>query len=201
MLDLTTSLKQARLLPTILVLMGGLAQQAGCAPTAGSASKSTAAAQPPSSEPTPRPTPGPATDTAGLRSERIVVQFSDVDQVASALVEVLQVHEASSDGSVRALLVDHDTNELIVVGTEPGIARVRSILSPAITEQGAGVRVLPLDHARAEDVARSIDRLADPGVVVIADHATNSVVVRGGSDAQERIASLVDEMDGPPKGP
>src|SRR5687768_11364481 len=69
-------------------------------------------------------------ESGPIRSERIAVAFDDAKRVAT-LVERALV-ESPQRGEIRAVLVDERTGELVVLGTQAGIAQVRAFLSPGL---------------------------------------------------------------------
>src|SRR5688572_7214587 len=78
----------------------------------------------------------------GIRSERIALRSQDAGDVSRILRELFDVPKSRD---VRAVLEEPSTNEIVVVGTDRGIAQVRRILAPALVMQDLerGVDVVP----------------------------------------------------------
>lgn len=181
------------------VAVGVAAIAPACAPSMPAPPPASAATQPVAEPP-------PATPVAAaseLRAERIPIRFSDVTRVEDALTDILDLNREES-GSVRALLVDHDTQEIVVVGTPAGIELVRTILGPALVDADPTARdvvVLRLSHRHASDVARALASVAAPDVVIVPDSAANALVVRARPEERAKIAAWVSEVDVAPLAP
>src|SRR5262245_24641302 len=65
-----------------------------------------------------------------VHAERIQVSFGDVKKLASVLRDVLDM-EGPRQGPIRAILVDEPTGDLVIIGTDAGIASARRLISPA----------------------------------------------------------------------
>lgn len=130
-----------------------------------------------------------------VRSERISVAFGDVHQLASLLQQTL-TDGTRTTGPVRAVLVDERTGELVVFGTDEGIARVKAFLSPGVLEDGRGdIAVLALTHAGAEELLHLVQPLCTGGARIVADPATNSIIVSGTADARACVQKAVTALD------
>ena len=175
------------MLPTRSVITAVcLVSAAGCAPAA-------APAQVGKSHPTVK---DEHVARAPVRAERIAVAFDDIKRVAVMLERAL-VDGPPDRGEVRAVLVDERSGELVIVGTEEGIARARAFLSPALIEpQGADeIEVVRLAHADAQNVARVVASLVHGGVRVVPDSAMNALVLSGDAEARDRVKKVVASLD------
>jgi type II secretory pathway component GspD/PulD (secretin) len=185
----------------ILLGVGTSLASVACSPSTAPAPPATpASAESAAAEAAPRSSPAPTSD---LRAERIPIRFSDVDRVEGALKDILDLNQVE-DGAVRTLLVDHDTNEIIVLGTPAGIELVRTILGPALVEVDPAARdvvVLRLSHRHPNDVARALASVAAPDVVLVPDSSANALVVRARPEDRAKIAAWVREIDVAPVAP
>ena len=109
------------------------------------------------SDPTPREA---RPSSAPVRAERLQVAFGDVKRLATMLERALV--DGPDRGEVRAVLVDERSGELIVFGTDAGIARARAFLSPGVIDKSGAeeVEVLHLTHADAQSVANTVQHLS-----------------------------------------
>lgn len=143
--------------------------------------------------------PEPSAASRALKARRFQVAFGDVRQLASVLENILEVRRRDQ-GPVRAILVDDPTGDLIVFGTEEGIAAVDGLMSPACevkpSEEGE-VTVLRLQNLPAMEAVRVASRLIGSRAVFLADAPTNSLLVRAGPEDLEQIRRLVAELDAP----
>lgn len=136
-------------------------------------------------------------DSGPIRTERIPVAFDDAKRVAT-LVERALV-ESPQRGEVRAVLVDDRTGELVVLGTQAGIAQVRAFLSPGLVADGGSdaVEVIRLAHADARDLAGVAMRMVPARVRVEPDAALNALIVSGDAGSRERVKQAVAVLDVP----
>lgn len=68
----------------------------------------------------------------GVHAERIALKTDDAKQVEGVLHGVLQLGRDGMSEDIRAVFLERSTNELVVIGTDRGVARVRALLSPAL---------------------------------------------------------------------
>ena len=136
-------------------------------------------------------------ESGPIRSERIPVAFDDAKRVAS-LVERALV-ESPQRGEIRAVLVDDRTGELVVLGTQAGIAQVRAFLSPGLVsaEGTDAVEVIRLAHADAREVAGLAARMVPARVRIEPDAALNAVIVSGDAPSRERVKQAIVVLDIP----
>lgn len=121
---------------TLLAISAALACGAGCAPVTG------AAAQPPqsgqaeigqSARKVAPPEESAPPQLEGVHAERLALRSDDPHHIAKVVEDVLGLNRRRApDADVRSVFVESRTNELVVVGTDLGIARVRALLSPGL---------------------------------------------------------------------
>jgi hypothetical protein len=121
---------------TLLVIGGALACGAGCAPVTAAPAQSAGGGQAAIGESTRQSAP-PEQDAPpeleGVHAERLTLRSDDPHRIAKVVEDVLGLHRRRTpDADVRSVFVESRTNELVVVGTDRGIARVRALLSPGL---------------------------------------------------------------------
>lgn len=166
-------------LPLVMIL-------AGCSPTASPAPRDAAA-------PTARPR---AATVEGVHAVRIPLRSESAPQVTGILRELLDLPHHPD---VRAVLDEPSTNSVVVIGTDAGIARVRSLLSPALLggEDDAGVDVVALQHATAHRLLHAVEKVSPDDVRLVVDEATNSLVVSGPASSRQKVLALARALDAP----
>ena len=134
-------------------------------------------------------------------------QFSDIFELNTP---------GGSKGGLMKVIADDKTNSLVIVGTEDSYLKLRELLkrvdiSPAASGK---IRVLPLQHAMAEELAATMTQMLtgakatsnsnSPGapapvfegdVRVVADKPTNSLVVTSSARDYAQIHVVVDQLD------
>ena len=136
-------------------------------------------------------------ESGPIRSERIPVAFDDAKRVAS-LVERALV-ESPQRGEIRAVLVDDRTGELVVLGTQAGVAQVRAFLSPGLVsaEGTDAVEVIRLAHGDARELAGMAARMVPARVRIEPDATLNAVIVSGDAPSRERVKQAIAVLDVP----
>ncbi|MCW5568094.1 MAG: type II secretion system secretin GspD [Dokdonella sp.] len=145
--------------------------------------------------------------SAGLNGQRahapdeLVTQIVPVRHVsANELIQILR--PLMPQGSQ---LIAHGTSNSLVVSDRAGnVARLASIIQRIDTASDAEVEVIPLAHANAAELARTLtvlaeDKSAPPGEVprVFADARTNSILVAGAKNARLKLRALIAHLDTP----
>ncbi len=165
----------------------------------------------------------------GERMEILPLHYSDAEETAAVVMQILE----GGEGAGRAarggqpptgarkiaqgqVIAYGRTNKLMVLGTEPFIAEVRTLVA-RIDEKAdatrAGVHVYYLEHAEAEGLAETINRIlsgvrkpAAPGqketaekvfgeVSVTADKPTNALIVNATAKDYLGIKDLIGQLD------
>lgn len=119
---------------------------------------------------------------ASVKPERISLHLKDVS-FANALSVIV---------NARGLQVRRDGNVLMVGDSEAMNRRYDG----ANSSLGAQTYVLPLAHARPDEVAKELVDALPAGTVIVADKRTRSVVVTGTSDTVSRARYLLTALDG-----
>lgn len=96
---------------------------------------------------------------------------------------------------IGRVLVDQETGMVLVMDTEENIRRMR--LAIEAQEQQRGIRVFPLQYAKAKDIEERLKTQLDAksAGTVIADEATNQLVVQTFPERMEAIAELIKSLD------
>ncbi|HET8900121.1 MAG TPA: type II secretion system secretin GspD [Rhodanobacteraceae bacterium] len=96
------------------------------------------------------------------------------------------------------------SNTLILSDRASVVRRLRGIIQRVDTASDAQVEVIPLQHADAAELARTLTRLdgqseaATPGgVKVLADTRTNSILLSGDKSRRLRLRTLITHLDTP----
>jgi general secretion pathway protein D len=105
------------------------------------------------------------------------------------------------------LSVHASSNSLIVIDRAANVARIEAIVRRIDTASDASVEVLPLEHANATELARTLTLLAGEDKAaalngstqgrVFADARTNSLLISGDRAARLRLRTLVSHLDTP----
>lgn len=119
---------------------------------------------------------------ASVKPERVTLHLKNVS-FQNALSVLVDAH---------GLQVHREGNVLIVGEIEAMNRRYDG----ANTALGAQTYVLPLSHARADDVAKELTDALPTGTVIVADKRTRSVVVTGTADTVARARHLLTALDG-----
>ncbi len=140
--------------------------------------------------------------TQGHEPDELVTQIIPVKHVsANELVPILRPLMPQG-----AQLIAHPGSNSLVVSDRAGnVARVVSIIERIDTVSDAGVEVIPLQHASAAEVARTLTQLADTKAPtelsdqpkIFADERTNSILLSGGKSGRLRMRALITHLDTP----
>ena len=134
--------------------------------------------------------------------DAIVTQILPLRHVAAAeLVPILRPLLPQG-----AQLIAHQTsNSLVVSDRASNIQRVAGIVARIDTVSDAEVEVLPLQHANAAEMARTLTILAEDKSTqasgeaprILADERTNSILIAGAKSGRLRMRTLVTHLDTP----
>lgn len=129
--------------------------------------------------------------TEGIETVAFPIRWMAAADVADVLGELF-------GPSVR-LEVDEASNTLSASATSEVLAQVKRLLRPEPGPIGPPVRVYPLVHVGAEVAQKRVMRLhwpeGEPVPKVVADEATQSLVVVGSLACQELIVSRMASID------
>lgn len=143
------------------------------------------------------------------REDKIVTQiiplrFADPDQIKRLFTPLV---------SKSSVIVSYTpTGMLIITDVFSNIKRLVKIIE-VIDVEGIGeeISVIPLEHATAGDLAKSLTTLfqkrqrsaqkgatAEPGIKIVADDRTNSLIIMASEDTTQRIKELIALLDKEP---
>jgi general secretion pathway protein D len=141
--------------------------------------------------------------THGHEPDELVTQIVPVKHIsANELVPILRALMPQG-----AQLIAHPGSNSLVISDRAGnVARVVSIIERIDTVSDSGVEVIPLQHASAAEVARTLTQLGGDNKTaeamgdapkVFADERTNSILLSGGKSGRLRLRALVTHLDTP----
>jgi general secretion pathway protein D len=104
-----------------------------------------------------------------------------------------------------AQLIAHQTsNSLVISDRASNVSRVAGIIARIDTVSDSSVEVIPMQHASAAEVARTLTQLAGDNKTadgdapkVYADERTNSILLSGGKSGRLRLRALITHLDTP----
>ncbi|MEO5622281.1 MAG: type II secretion system secretin GspD, partial [Dokdonella sp.] len=139
-------------------------------------------------------------------------QNHDADELVTQIVPVKHVSAAELVPILRPLmpqggqLIAHAaSNSLVVSDRASNVERLVKIIERIDTASDAQVEVIPLAHANAAEMARTLTTLADDKAAqangevprVFADTRTNSILLSGAKNARLRMRALIAHLDTP----
>ncbi len=102
------------------------------------------------------------------------------------------------------ILAHASSNSLIISDRAANVQRLAAIIQRIDTSSDAEVEVIPLTHANAAEIARTLtlltdDKSAPPGEAqhVFADTRTNSILISGAKAGRLKLRALVAHLDSP----
>jgi len=145
---------------------------------------------------------GTGSDGRERGADELVTQIVPVKHVAAAeLVPILR--PLMPQGG--QLIAHAGSNSLIVSDRASNVQRLVNIIQRIDTVSDAQVEVIPLTHANASELARTLTLLADDKAAaangeaqrVFADTRTNSILVSGAKSGRLKMRALVAHLDTP----
>ena len=105
----------------------------------------------------------------------------------------------------KAKVIAHkDSNILIISDRAKNVERMIGIISRIDRKSDSSIEMIALQHARASDVAQTIEALLDTGnstlngkTKIVADERTNSVIINADPSMKLRIQTLIAQLDNP----
>ncbi|HQW80716.1 MAG: type II secretion system secretin GspD [Rhodanobacteraceae bacterium] len=93
-------------------------------------------------------------------------------------------------------------NAIIVTDRAGNVARIESIISRIDTISDSAVEAIPLQHANAQEVAATLNKLGGEvngakSAMVVADARTNSILLSGESSARLKARAMITHLDTP----
>lgn len=144
--------------------------------------------------------------TSAREREALVTQVVRVDNVsATALVPILRPMQAQ----YAHLTAIPNSNLLVIVDRKSNVDRLIEVIEAVDREMVEDVEVIRLNHAFAGEVVQTLSAVAQasaaaaggaPGVQIVADERTNSVLLSGTAQARLRYRALVAYLDEPVEG-
>ncbi len=150
------------------------------------------------------------------------VNYSSANDLAQRMTELFGLNQpgGAQAAGLSKILADQPSNSLIVVGHEDAYVRLLELLKrlDGQPDDTGRIRVLPLQHAKAEDLANVLNQMLQgaksaqqnpggPGAAasqifegelkVVADKATNSLVVTSSGRDYASVRLVVTELDMP----
>jgi len=133
------------------------------------------------------------------------------DQIVTQIVPVKHVSAMQLVPILRPLmpqgaqLIAHTASNSLVISDRAGnVERMISIIHRIDTVSDAGVEVIPLHHASAVELARTLTQLAETKGAesaeqprILADERTNSILLAGGKSGRLRMRALIAHLDTP----
>lgn len=136
----------------------------------------------------------------------------DADELVTQVVPVRHVSAAELVPILRPLMpqggqivVHAGSNSLVISDRAGNVERLSRIIERIDTASDAQVEVIPLAHANAAEMARTLTTLADDKTAqangeaarVFADTRTNSILLSGAKNGRLRMRALIAHLDTP----
>ena len=134
--------------------------------------------------------------------DELITQIVPVRHVsASELIQILR--PLMPQGG--QLIAHGPSNSLVISDRAGDVARLANIIQRIDTVSDAEVEVIPLAHANAAELARTLTVLAEDKVAqanaeaprVFADSRTNSILLAGAKNARLKVRALIAHLDTP----
>jgi len=149
------------------------------------------------------------------------IHYGAATEMAQRINELFSLNapagQASSGGGLSKVIADQQTNSLVIVGTEDSYVKLLQLLRRLDAQPDAAgrVRVLPLQHAKADELANVLNQMlqgeqkkgAAPGsanldmfegeVRITADKATNSLIITSSGRDYATMRLVVTQLDMP----
>lgn len=158
-------------------------------------------------------------DVGGAGSQMWIepVNYGKATDLAKQFGDIFELNQpGGGKGGLMKVIPDDQTNSLIVVGTQDAYNKLLELMKRVDVQPGAsgGIRVIPLQYAVAEELAAVMTQMVSgakaaanatqPGapspvfegeVRVVADKATNSLVVTSSARDFAQIRLVVEQLD------
>lgn len=130
------------------------------------------------------------------------------DALVTRIIELKHVAPGEMAQALRPLLpqgaqmIPHPSSSSLIISDRAGnVARIQSILSRLDQASESEIEIIPLRHANASEVVRTLTLLnppSDPGSArLAADERSNSVLIGGDRGRRLRLKALVANLDTP----
>ncbi len=138
---------------------------------------------------------------AGRSSDEVITQIVPVKHVS--VTELLPVLRPLMPQGAQ-LIANGSSNSLVISDRASNVSRIMDIIRRIDTVSEAEVEVIPLSHANATEVARTLTSLAgndaaqpNGSAKVFADTRTNSILLSGSKTERLRMRALLVHLDTP----
>jgi general secretion pathway protein D len=136
----------------------------------------------------------------------------EVDELVTQIIPVRHIAASELVPILRPLmpqgaqLIAHPGSNSLVISDRAGnVQRLVSIIGRIDTVSDSGVEMIPLQHANAAELARTLTQLSDvkggelaaDQPKVFADERTNSILLSGGKSGRLRLRALITHLDTP----
>lgn len=130
----------------------------------------------------------------------LVTRIVPVKYVAASDLATLLQQFAPQGGQVVA----HDSSNALILSDRPDVVdRLERIIRRVDTASDAHVELIPLEHANAAEMARTLttlgggDKAGPDKLTVLADTRTNSILLSGAKDRRLAMRTLISNLDTP----
>ena len=141
----------------------------------------------------------PTRTNGGYNDDALVTQIVEVQHVPATELVTLLRPLIPQNGHIVA----HSGSNVLVISDRAGnVDRLLKIIRRIDTAGGEDIEVIPLQHARATEVVRTLNMLnaetpQGGGAKVISDERTNSVLLSGDPGSRLRFKTLITHLDTP----
>lgn len=144
-------------------------------------------------------------------TELVPLEYAQAEEAVNILTQLTQTNgEKGTSGSTLKLVADKRTNGILVSGDDLQRQRVKQLIArlDQPQEQSGNVRVVYLEYARAEQVAKVLGNVVksmaklSPGdkagagqATIEADEDTNSLLITADPVTQKSLAAVIERLD------
>ncbi len=136
------------------------------------------------------------------------IDAGNSDALVTRIIELKHITPADMATAMRALmpqgaqLIPHQSSNTLVITDRAGnVARIESIIRRLDQQSESEIEIVPLTHANAAEVVRTLTMLQPAndaaGNKIAADERTNSVLIAGDKGRRLRYKALVANLDTP----
>lgn len=157
-------------------------------------------------------------DSGGTASQMWIepVHYGQASDLSKQISDIFDVNSADAGSGLHKVVVDEQSNSLILVGTEDAYHRVLEFMRRVDTPPAAQgrIHVLPLQHSVAEELGGTLTQMLQgskkPGgkrgeqeglfegeVRVTADKSTNSLVITSSARDYAQLRLVIQKLDQP----
>ena len=141
----------------------------------------------------------PTRTNGGYNDDALITQIVEVQHVPATELVTLLRPLIPQNGHIVA----HSGSNVLVISDRAGnVDRLLKIIRRIDTAGGEDIEVIPLQHARATEVVRTLNMLNGDtpqggGAKVISDERTNSILLSGDPGSRLRFKTLITHLDTP----